>query len=156
DPPSRIGKSFVWVGLVVAAASIVLAFQTNLVRDFVWPIDVHATVQAVDGGLYTARGQQVRPIGAGERIERAEIVRTGPASGAVLQLADGSRIQMNSRSELWLDRARDGVRIYLNRGTILVTAAKQNGGHLYAATRELGVSVIGTVFEMKSSVKGSR
>src|SRR5262249_4281727 len=69
---------------------------------------------------------------------------------------DGSRIEMNSRTELWLDRARDGVRINVNRGNIIVNAAKQRGGHLYAATREVAVSVLGTVFEVSAGVKGSR
>jgi hypothetical protein len=84
------------------------------------------------------------------------LVRTGNSSGAILQLADGSRIEMNARSELSLDRGRDGVRINLNRGNIIVTAAKQKKGHLYAATKDLGVSVVGTVFEVNAGVKGSR
>src|SRR5206468_6244289 len=96
------------------------------------------------------------PISAGQRIDRSQIVRTGNSSAAVLQLADGSRIEMNARSELSLDRARHGVRINLNRGDIIVTAAKQHGGHLYAATKDVGVTVVGTVFEVSSGVKGSR
>lgn len=145
-----------WAAVAAAAAGVVLAFQTAGVRDFFWPIEVHAMVQTVEGGLYTVSGQQVRPISAGQRIERSETVRTGNSSGAILQLADGSRIEMDARSELSLDRARDGVRINLNRGNIIVTAAKQKNGHLYAATKEVGVSVVGTVFEVNAGVKGSR
>src|SRR5207244_13250895 len=113
-------------------------------------------VQTIDGGLYSVSSQEVRPIAAGQRIERGQNVRTGNSSGAVLQLADGSRIEMNARSEVSLDRARDGVRINVNRGNIIVTAAKQNGGHLYAATKDFGVTVVGTIFEERSGVKGSR
>ena len=142
--------------VIVAAAIILIAFQTTAIRDFFWPIDVHAMVQTIDGGLYIASGQVVQPAVAGQRIERSQIVRTGNASKAVLALGDGSRIEMNSRTELWLDRARDGVRINVNRGNIIVNAAKQHGGHLYAATKEVGVAVVGTVFEVSAGVKGSR
>ena len=145
-----------WAAAAAIAASVALAFETTGVRDFFWPIDVHAMVETVDGGLYAVSGQEVRPINAGQRIERSQVVRTGNSSGAVLQLADGSRIEMNARSELSLDRARDGVRINLSRGDIIVTAAKQHGGHLYAATKDLGVTVVGTVFEVNSGVRGSR
>jgi hypothetical protein len=145
-----------WAAVAAIAAAVVLAIQTASVRDFFWPIDVHAMVQTVDGGLYAVSGQEVRPISAGQRIERSQVVRTGNSSGAVLQLADGSRIEMNVRSELSLDRARDGVRINLNRGNIIVTAAKQHGGHLYAATKDFGVTVVGTVFEVNAGVRGSR
>jgi hypothetical protein len=113
-------------------------------------------VQTVDGGLFSVSGQEVRPIGAGQRIERSQIVRTGNSSGAILVLVDGSRVEMNSRSELFFDRGSDGVRINLNRGDIIVTAAKQHGGHLYVGTKDLGVTVVGTLFEVSSGVKGSR
>jgi hypothetical protein len=145
-----------WVAAVAVAAGMVLALQTAMVRDFLRPIDVHAMAQTVEGSLYSVDGQQVRPISAGQRIERSQVVRTGNSSIAVLELADGSRIEMNARSELALDHARDGVRINVNRGNIIVTAAKQHGGHLYAATKELGISVVGTVFEVNAGMKGSR
>jgi hypothetical protein len=144
------------LGFAAAAVAIVLLLGAGAIRDFLWPIDVHAVVQTVAGGLYCVDRQQVRPMAAGERVERLQVVRTGNSSGAVLQLPDGSRIEMNARSELWLDRARDGARINLNRGEMIVTAAKQNGGHLYAATKEVGMSVVGTVFEVTAAVKGSR
>ena len=145
-----------WVAAAAVAVGVALAVQTTMVRDFFWPIDVHAMVQTVEGSLYSVDGQQVRPISAGQRIERSQVVRTGNSSLAVLELVDGSRIEMNARSELALDHARDGVRINVNRGNIIVTAAKQGGGHLYAATKELGISVVGTVFEVNAGVRGSR
>ncbi|HLH32271.1 MAG TPA: FecR family protein, partial [Terriglobia bacterium] len=153
----RLAPWYRWAAAGVAAAAVILiAFQTVAVRDFFWPIDVHAMVQTADGALYVAAGQTVEPVAAGRRIEKSQVVRTGAGSRAVLELADGSRIEMNARSEVWLDRARDGVRIHVNRGNILVTAAKQHGGHLYAATNDLGISVVGTVFEVTAGVRGSR
>jgi hypothetical protein len=145
-----------WAAALASAAIILIALQTTALRDLIWPIKVYAMVSSVDGGLYRASGELVQPVAAGQRIERSQVVRTGNESQAILELPDGSRIEMNSRSELWLDRARDGVRINLNRGKMIVTAAKQHGGHLYAATREVGVSVVGTVFEVNAGLRGSR
>jgi hypothetical protein len=53
-----------WIVPVAAAALIALALQTIAVRDLLWPIDVHAMVQMVDGGLFTFTGQNVRPLKA--------------------------------------------------------------------------------------------
>ena len=145
-----------WSAVGLALVAIVLAFQTTAVRHFFWPIDAHAMVQAIEGNVYSVSEQQVRPIGAGARVEASQIVRTGNSSRAVLELADGSRIEMDARSEMWLDRARDGVRINLTRGNLIVSAAKQNGGHLYASTKEVRVTVVGTVFELNAAIKGSR
>lgn len=152
----KVARLSPWAAALAAAAVVALALQTTALKDLIWPIDVHAMVQSVDGGLYRVSGEVVQPVAAGQRIERSQVVRTGSGSRAVLELPDGSRIEMNSRSEVWLDRARDGVRINLNRGEMIVTAAKQHGGHLYAATKEVGVAVVGTVFELNAGVRGSR
>jgi hypothetical protein len=130
--------------------------QTDFVRDLIWPIDVHATAQNIDGGLFSVAGQTSRSLAVGERIERHQSIRTGNGSGVVLRLADGSRVEMGARSELFLDRTRDGVRINLERGTVIVAASKQKNGHLYVATKDCTVSVVGTVFSVNSSAKGSR
>jgi hypothetical protein len=143
--------------LVAAAVLLVVALsQRNTIRDFVFPIDVHAVAESVSGGLFRVSGQEIRSVSAGERIDRYQAVRTGTDSGAVLKLADGSSIEMNARSELSLDRARDGVRIQLSRGGVIVTAAKQRQGHLYVATTDCVIAVVGTVFSVTAGTKGSR
>ena len=144
-----------WAALAAAILLVVYAGR-NTIRDIAFPIDVHATAQTVNGGLFLVSGQDIRPVAAGERINRDQAVRTGMDSGAVLELADGSKIEMNSRSELSLDRAGDGVSIKLSRGSVIVTAAKQRNGHLYVATPDCTVSVVGTVFSVTSAAKGSR
>ncbi|HEY2380115.1 MAG TPA: FecR family protein [Terriglobia bacterium] len=160
DVETARGPHFRWlvrvVGLAAMAAVVLIAFQITPIHNLFWPIDVHAMVQTAEGGLYTASGPTVQPVAAGQRIERSQVVRTGDGARAVLDLADGSRIEMDAHSELWLDSARDGVRINVNRGKVIVTAAKQHGGHLYAATRDVGVSVVGTVFEVTAGIRGSR
>jgi len=144
-----------WALPVAAMLVVAVAAQTGPVRDWLWPIDVHATVQVVDGGLFSVSGQDVRTVKAGQRIDRGQAVRTGAASGAMLELADGTRIEMAARSELSLGRARDGVKVQLARGNVIVKAAKQHG-HLYVETGDCTVAVVGTVFSVNSGVKGSR
>ena len=74
----------------------------------------------------------------------------------MLALADGSRVEMRSQSELSLDRADDGVRIRLGTGSIIVNAAKQPSGHLYVQTKDMTVSVVGTIFLVNAETDGSR
>jgi FecR-like protein/putative zinc finger protein len=142
----------------VAAILLLIAglTQRNAIQDFLWPIDVHAVAQAVDGNLFMVSETDAQTITAGARIDRNRLVRTGKESRAVLQLADGSQIEVQERSELSLDRANDGVRIRLGRGSVVVTAAKQRSGHLYVVTNDLTVSVTGTKFSVNAGVKGSR
>jgi uncharacterized protein (TIGR03435 family) len=63
---------------------------------------------------------------------------------------------MRAQSELTVDRAADGIRIHLNRGSVIVNAAKQGSGHLYVQTKDCTVSVIGTVFLVEATEAGSR
>jgi uncharacterized protein (TIGR03435 family) len=63
---------------------------------------------------------------------------------------------MRSHSELSFERAKDGIRIVLSRGGIVVNAAKQRTGHLYVQTKDMTVSVIGTVFVVNADEAGSR
>jgi FecR protein/Putative zinc-finger len=159
-PPRRThetwqGRRVRWIAPIAAIVIVAVAVETGPVRDWLWPIDVHAVVQMVDGTLFHISGHDVESVKVGQRIERGHSVRTGAASGAMLELADGSRIEMAQRSELSLVRARDGVKIRLARGNVIVSAAKQHG-HLYVETSDCRVSVVGTVFSVSSGVKGSR
>src|SRR5678815_4845893 len=155
--PSSVawGRRAKWLAPVAAALLVGVALQTGVVRDWLWPIDVHAIVQMVDGGLFKVSGHDAQGMKAGQRIERGETIRTGVNSGAMIELADGTRVELAGRSELALVRARDGVKIKLARGNVIVTAAKQHG-HLYVETNDCNVSVVGTVFAVSAGIKGSR
>jgi uncharacterized protein (TIGR03435 family) len=78
------------------------------------------------------------------------------SAGGVLTLRDESRVEIRSLSEVLLERADDGVRIRLGKGTIIVNAAKQRNGHLYVQTKDMTVSVVGTVFVVNAEEAGSR
>jgi uncharacterized protein (TIGR03435 family) len=93
---------------------------------------------------------------AGEPVRLGDIVRTGRNVGSVLKMADGSRIEMRPQSALSLESAADGVRIRLDTGGVIITAAKQRTGHLYVQTKDVTVSVVGTVFLVNTEAAGSR
>jgi uncharacterized protein (TIGR03435 family) len=75
----------------------------------------------------------------------------------VMTLEDGSRVEKREGSELNVERVPDGLRIRLEKGAIIVTAAKQTEGrHLYVQTKDVTVSVVGTVFLVNADASGSR
>jgi uncharacterized protein (TIGR03435 family) len=77
-------------------------------------------------------------------------------NGDMLTLADGSRVEVRPHSKVTLHTAQDGALLQLNGGSIIVTAAKQRSGHLYVRTRDVLVSVVGTVFLVDAEEEGSR
>jgi uncharacterized protein (TIGR03435 family) len=91
-----------------------------------------------------------------EEIEARRTFRSENRSGTTLALPDESRVEMRSQTELSFERAADGLRILLKNGSILVSAAKQGNGHLYVRTKDVTVSVVGTVFLVKAEPEGSR
>jgi uncharacterized protein (TIGR03435 family) len=86
----------------------------------------------------------------------SELVRASDPAGKLLELRDGSQVEMRSQSVLRIDEAVDGLGIHLNEGSVIVTAAKQNTGHLYVETKDAVVSVVGTVFVVSVEEAGSR
>jgi uncharacterized protein (TIGR03435 family) len=141
-----------WV-FAVAAVILLGVLSVALLRNL-QGIHAYTVVEAADGGLYRVSGGQT--LHAGEKIEMGDIVRTDGGVGTVLALADGSRVEMRAQSALSVERADDGVRIRLDKGGIIVTAAKQRSGHLYVQTKDVTVSVVGTVFLVNSDEAGSR
>jgi hypothetical protein len=78
------------------------------------------------------------------------------AAGRMLDLPDGSQVEMRAQSQLRIDHADDGLRLRLIEGSIIVTAAKQRGGHLYVETQDALASVVGTIFLVSVEESGSR
>jgi hypothetical protein len=113
-----------------------------------------ARVDVVDG-LLLAPSAGTR-IPAGAELAAGQAVRTGRAGGAVLVLADGSRVELAERSQVSIARGSGGTTVALARGRVIVQAAKQRGGHLFVKTSDCLVSVTGTVFSVAQGSKGSR
>ena len=102
-----------WPALAAVAAAIVIA--------------VLIPAAMLHNPAWQQRAPAVRgPEDIARKIQYGETVRSNDAAGTVLALPDGSRIEMRSQSELGLERADDGVRIRLNQGSVIVTAAKQS------------------------------
>jgi ferric-dicitrate binding protein FerR (iron transport regulator) len=62
------------------------------------------------------------------RLAAGETLKTDVWTRLTLTFADGSRIEMQSQSELALEAARDGIRIRLAKGGVTVNAARQRSG----------------------------
>jgi len=121
-----------------------------------------ATVRAVSGQLYLVADQGIQPLAPGAELPDGVEVRTAKDTDATLQLRDGSLVEMRERSAVSTSHNREDVAIHLNRGSLIVQAAKRGrlgmrrSGHLYVATADCRAAVTGTVFSVSAGVKGSR
>src|SRR5216684_1640575 len=114
-----------------------------------------ATVQAADGPVYVVADAKTRALNAGEKIGRGDTIRTAKDAHAVVRLGDGSTIEMKDRSEFSINQTLRGTTLHLDRGSVIVEAAKQKG-HFFVETGDSLVSVTGTTFAVNSGTKGSR
>lgn len=114
-----------------------------------------ATVQAADGPVYAVTDTQTRALNAGEKIQRGDTIRTAKDAHAVVRLGDGSLIEMKDRSEFKISQTMRGTTLHLDRGSVIIEAAKQKGKFFVESGDSL-VSVTGTTFAVNSGTKGSR
>ncbi|HEY0097520.1 MAG TPA: FecR domain-containing protein [Pyrinomonadaceae bacterium] len=115
-----------------------------------------ATVESTSGALYKVTDAGTLAMAVGEEIGKGVHIRTAKDSGAIVRLADGSRVEMRERSEFSVSENGQGLTLHLDRGDVIVEAAKQGAKHLYVATPDSLVSVKGTIFAVGSGTKGSR
>ena len=108
------------------------------------------------GGLYLVSEQGLMALSTGARLNEHDEIRTAKGSRAVVELRDGSRIEMAERSGLTISEHWSGKSIYLDRGSVMIEAAKQRRGRLEVITPDCAVSVKGTIFEVSRGTKGSR
>jgi hypothetical protein len=154
----RRTASPVWKWAVAAALILAVGGSGYLAYDRFAAVvgGPRATIQSLDGVLYTTVAGANTPLRVGDSLGERETIRTAKGSGAVVRLRDGSLVEMRERTELALTARRDGATIQLGGGSIIVQAARQRHGHLYVSTADCLVSVVGTVFSVDSGMKGSR
>jgi len=88
------------------------------------PAGARGTVASVDGILVLVSASTTTPLSAGAEIAEGQEIRTGKGSRAVIRLRDGSRVEMAERSDLELSERWSGKTIHLERGSVMVEAAK--------------------------------
>ena len=115
-----------------------------------------AMVQSVTGNLYAVSPAGLRVMKAGEDLPDGVEIRTALDSGATLALRDGSNVEMRERSGFSTSQAGKEITMHLDRGSVIVQAAKRRSGHFYVATADCRVAVTGTIFSVSAGVKGSR
>jgi hypothetical protein len=138
--------------LVIGVGLVALPFLQRLIPGG----NLDATVQAAEGQVYQIADTRSALVTAGEKLQKGDRIRTAKNAHALVRLGDGSVIEMNDRAELSLSNNSLGTTIHLNRGAIVVEAAKQGKQHLFVETGDSHVSVTGTVFSVNSGTKGSR
>lgn len=144
----------VWQRWALAASIGLVALYTgrDQIDAVMAPSGPRATLERVSGQVY---GLTDVAMGPGATLSDGQIVRTGAGSHAVLRLADGSAVEMNERSQLFVHAAWSGATVQLDRGDVIVQAAKQRRGHLRVRTRDSEASVKGTVFAVSTGMSGS-
>ena len=146
-----------WAIAATLIAGITLLAWPLIQRYLPFGKSVHVTVQVANGSVYRVSDSDLVAINAGEEIKRGEKIRTGKDSTAVVKLDDGSRVEMKDRSEFSVGRNADDITINLERGNVIVQAAKQLGAHhLFVATSDSLTSVKGTIFSVNHGTKGTR
>jgi len=115
-----------------------------------------AVVESADGLIYRVSDTGTVPLIRGAAVPAGVDIRTARDSRATLRLRDGSHVEMRERSGLSVSERGKDLTIGLDRGAIIVQAAKRHTGHLYVSTRDCRVAVTGTVFSVNSGLKGSR
>jgi ferric-dicitrate binding protein FerR (iron transport regulator) len=116
----------------------------------------HAIVQSLDGTLYAVTADGIHSLLKGQDLPSDVELRTAKDSDAVLQLADGSQVEMRERSSLSTTRNATDITVRLGRGSVIVQAAHRSHGHLYVDTGDCRIAVTGTLFSVTAGMKGSR
>ncbi len=165
-PAAKPARSF-WPSLQVPQMRWAMAAAAVLVVGLAaWPFaqrfmhsvgTLSAIVEASNGSVFRVTANVTEPLATGTQLKAGERLRTAKEAGAVVKLSDGSRIETRERSEFSINETLDGTTINLERGQVIVQAAKQNGGRkLFVATPDAMVAVKGTIFAVNSGTKGAR
>jgi len=126
--------------VVVAAAGLSIWVGRRSVRTHTG----RAIVQTATGQLYEITPAGMRPLAAGQELPDNIEIRTAKDSDALLQLRDGSVVELRERSGYSASQSGNDLTIHLERGSIIVEAAHRRSGHLFVATARIArVAVTG-------------
>lgn len=154
--PKRSSRWMQWalgVAATAAVAAITFAFLNGMLPG---QHAVRASVKTIDGAAYASSGIEAHVIPTGFEVREGDRVHTAKGSSAIVQLSDGSLVEMGERADISISRSWKGTTIHLGGGQVIVQAAKQRTGRLYVATDDGVVSVKGTIFSVNHGIKGSR
>jgi len=154
--PARVGRYYAAAAAMVGVAVAGVWLSQRVLLP---PQDGIVQVRSVDGRMFMAgdeRGADLVPLGPGDAVDGGDRIRTGAGSRAVLELADGSRVEAAGLTTFRVDARRSGHRVRVDRGSVIVQAAQQENGSLIVSTEEMLVAVKGTIFAVTHGVKGSR
>jgi hypothetical protein len=147
----------VWKWAVAAVVVIALGlFSWPFIARYFGPT-ANATIVAANGNIYRVENDTVSPLAIGEEIKEGDRLRVSKDANAVMKLNDGSVIEMRERTEVHLSHEFKGRVINIERGQVIVEAAKQKeGNHLFVRTPDSTTSVVGTIFSVNNGTKGTR
>jgi FecR protein len=120
------------------------------------PAGSRGQIESIAGHAYLVSATTESPLKMGDTIEQGQIVRTAGGSHAILRLLDGSRVEMNQRTEFSVSAGFRNTTIHLDQGDIIVQAPHRRAGRLYVTTPDCTISDKGTIFSIESGTKGSR
>jgi ferric-dicitrate binding protein FerR (iron transport regulator) len=138
--------------IAAGVAALALYVGRNALDTALAPGGPRATVESAGGRLFALNASALTD---GATIGDGDVVRTAAGARARLRLADGSLIEVNERTELSVKAAWSGATIYLDRGDVIVRAAKQRNGYLKVVTRDAEAAVKGTIFTVSAGMAGS-
>ena len=113
-------------------------------------------MQSVNGSLFEISADGFHPLAAGAALPDGVEIRTAKDSTAMLELRDGSIVELRERSALTTSQGPRDITVRLSRGSVIVQAAHRSSGHLFVATADCRVAVTGTIFGVSAGAKGSR
>ncbi len=147
-----------WAWAAAAAVVLVVGLQL-LVLQQVWPGGAAGgnMLRVLQGTVVGVGGSTAQTFGAGADVPYGQQVVTPRGQSAMVRLADGSTVELRERTRFSVVRKRGGTQLALEGGDVIVEAAKQAPGkHLWVATNDCTVAVVGTVFAVDAGTRGSR
>lgn len=156
QPAAQMRPARSWYKMAAAAAVVITAGAGVWIGYNQFGHSGRAIVQSVNGSLFVVGADGIHPLLAGAAMPDGVEIRTAKDSTAMLELRDGSTVEMRERSALITSQAPRDISVRLQRGSVIIQAAHRAQGHLFVATADCRVAVTGTIFGVTAGAKGSR